>query len=411
MKAKSINKKRKKLLVYKILIGLFAVALLVMPKTVMTMTEIENKLLVTTIGIDKTEKGFEVSGTAVMPQEGQSGSTMRLSVSGEGKSISDALENLNQKMGKKLELGLCGLIVVGDTFGDEKVTPYLEYLLSSGKVIPGSYLLYATEKSAKELIEMANMVSEASSNGLSKLVEYNAHSTNAPAVTLHKFLSAIHGVSNCSYLPCLSVEEKQGLPSSSSASGGHSASSGQSSSGEKETEIKNLKEIIVLRDGKRIFKMDEEQTRGFTWTDPLSTRGLVTLPSFTVNGQSVGDIYCQLLEKDYKLKTGFSGGKPHATIYVDALLSLEDRYKISNLYRYDSVSENELDKELTSQYANEIKKEISSSIDALINNGCDAIGIEESLYRHNYKQYQKYENKGNAIREVTMHYVIKVKFK
>ena len=138
------------------------------------MPEIETKLLLTVLGLDKTENGYRVTATAVMPAESQNGATTRTDVESEEVSVSAALEKLSLKMGKRLELGLCGVVVVGDTFGDESPLPHLKYLLSSGKIIPGAYLIFADGMPAKKAIEMTNALSEASSNGLSTLVEHNA---------------------------------------------------------------------------------------------------------------------------------------------------------------------------------------------------------------------------------------------
>ncbi len=411
-------KKSKLLNVYKLAALVFIIALLVLPKAIISTPEIEAKLLITTLGFDRENEKIIVSGTAVMPSEAHDGSTMRLSVYAEGESLSEALSQLSVKMGKKLELGLCGLVVVGNTLAEESVLPYLEYLLSSGKIIPGAYLVYSPDRSAKEAIEMTNLLSEATSNGLSKLIEHNAQLTNMSAVTLHKFLSDSYGASKGCFMPCLRLEQKQGLPTSSGgggsgggSSGSNGASGGSSGNESTEAEINSLKKIMLFNNGVCAGEMDDEQTRGFTWTDKSSTRGLVTLKNFTVKDKSVGEIYCQLLDKSYEMKTEYKKGLPRVKLKVKALLAFEDRYKISNLYRYDNVSENELNKQLRSQFASSIKNEIAKAVDVMRNYGCDAIGIEQSLYRHNYKHYKNDASKGSHIQTIPIEIEVKVSFK
>ena len=175
--------KVKKLRIYSVLAFAFMLVLVLMPRQSSGMPEIENKLLITTIGIDKTTDGYSVSAVVVMPQENHGGSVSKIEADAEGKSLSEALEQMSIKMGKPLELGLCGLVIVGDTFGKEAITPHLSYLLSSGKIIPGAFLVASTDgKSAKKAIELANKLSDATSNVLSKLIEYNAVESNLPVV-------------------------------------------------------------------------------------------------------------------------------------------------------------------------------------------------------------------------------------
>ena len=208
MDLRTPKNKTKLLKIYKLMILFFVLVLILSPKSVTNRPEIETKLLLTSIGLDKVEDQYRVSATAVMPQESQNGSTMRLNVGVEADSVSAAFEKLSLKMGKKLELGLCGLIVIGDTFGDESILPHLNYLMASGKIIPGAYLVLSLGKSAKETIEMSNMLSEASSNGLSKLIEHNALDTNMPSITLLKFLSETGSVTKSSYIPCIEIGKK-----------------------------------------------------------------------------------------------------------------------------------------------------------------------------------------------------------
>ncbi len=408
--------KAKVLIVYKVLILLFVLVLIFMPKTVTAEPEIEQKLLITTMGIDKTDVGYEVSATAVMPQEGQDGSTMRLTVGAEGESISRALEMLCLKMGKRLELGLCGLIVVGNTFGDESLVPHFSYLLSSGKIIPGAYVLCSLDKKASDVVDLSNKLSAASSNGLSKLIEHNAIGTSMPAVTLLKFLSETGSITHASYLPCIEIEEKKGEGGSGGSSSGSSGSSGGgqnsgNSGTDGQAEIKALNTLVLYRDGVPMGVLDKTATRGYVWTDRRSVQGLVELEEFKVDGRDVGQIYCQLREKKYRLKTKFVNGKPEAHIHITAELELEDRHKLSDLYKYDGVSEKLLTDALVDAFSDKIESEVSAAITALKAVDCDIMLLSDNVYRYNYGQYKKLPEKQDLFKELKVVVHPSVKFK
>jgi hypothetical protein len=140
-----------RLRIYAVIVAVFTLVLAFLPKKTGGLPEIENKLLITVIGIDKKNDGYYLSATAVMPQEGQDGAVKRLTIGAKGDSVSNALEEIMIKMGKPLELGLCGLVIIGNTMDDESVIQHLNYLMSSGKIIPGAHLLYSPDCSAKDM--------------------------------------------------------------------------------------------------------------------------------------------------------------------------------------------------------------------------------------------------------------------
>ena len=408
MDLRTPKNKTKLLKIYKLMILFFILVLILSPKSVTNRPEIETKLLLTSIGLDKVEDQYRVSATAVMPQESQNGSTMRLNVGVE------AFEKLSLKMGKKLELGLCGLIVIGDTFGDESILPHLNYLMASGKIIPGAYLVLSPGKSAKETIEMSNMLSEASSNGLSKLIEHNALDTNMQSITLLKFLSETGSVTKSSYIPCIEIGKKdsgsdQEKPSDGGSDEGQSSGSGEDKKGE--TEIKSLSKIAFYRDGRQIKFLDDEQTRGFTWSNKTSTQGLVSLENLKVQDIDVGQIFCQLRSKKFKIKTGIDNGVPQTKMSVEVLLELEDRYKLSDLFKYYGISEEEINQNIKNQFAVKIENELVSVINVMKECDCDAMGLTTNLYKFHYNDYNNYPDKENILSAMQVDYDIKVKFK
>ena len=414
MDLRTPKNKTKLLKIYKLMILFFILVLILSPKSVTNRPEIETKLLLTSIGLDKVEDQYRVSATAVMPQESQNGSTMRLNVGVEADSVSAAFEKLSLKMGKKLELGLCGLIVIGDTFGDESILPHLNYLMASGKIIPGAYLVLSPGKSAKETIEMSNMLSEASSNGLSKLIEHNALDTNMPSITLLKFLSETGSVTKSSYIPCIEIGKKdsgsdQEKPSDGGSDEGQSSGSGEDKKGE--TEIKSLSKIAFYRDGRQIKFLDDEQTRGFTWSDKTSTQGLVSLENLKVQDIDAGQIFCQLRSKKFKIKTGIDNGVPQTKMSVEVLLELEDRYKLSDLFKYYGISEEEINQNIKNQFAVKIENELVSVINVMKECDCDAMGLTTNLYKFHYNDYNNYPDKENILSAMQVDYDIKVKFK
>lgn len=401
-KTRSPHAKSKKLLIYKILIVVFVVVLLATPNSVTNMPEIETKLLITVLGVDKSDEGYEVSATAVMPQEGQNGAIKNLSIDAKGESVSKALSMLGTKMGKQLELGLCGLVVLGKNMMDGGIEENLSYLLASGTIIPGAHLVLSPESSARDTIEKSNRLSEASSNGLASLVEYNAHSSTVAAVTLLRFLSESHGARKSSFLPCIVIKDKSDGGENGGSEGGGSESGGA------ETEISSINTVALFVRDKIVRRLTPQETLGFTWSDRTSTRGAFTLDDFTVNGINVGKIYSQLKDKSFSLETRLDADVPSAKLRVKASIAIEDRRKITLLFKDKSISDDTLTKELLTQFARAIEDEMRLAVAAMAEEGCDAMGIVDNMYRMHFAAYKSYEDKENLLKNTAITYDVDV---
>ena len=406
MQKNKTSDKVKRLRIYSIIAFAFMLVLVIMPRNSAGMPEIENKLLITTMGLDKTESGYTVSAVVVMPQENHGGAVSKIEAEAEGNSVSDALENISIKMGKPLELGLCGLVIIGDTFGSESIKPHLSYLLASGKIIPGAFLVAATNgMSANKAIELANKLSDAASNVLSKLIEYNALGSNLPVVSMLRFLGETNRKGESSFMPCLEISEgnqsggknASGSEKSSEKSG---ESSGDTKSG-KDSEIKSLGKIAVYKGGVRVAIADENITRGYTWSDKKSTLGLITLDELKIKDNDYGEIHCQMLAKKYSLETSFDGA-PHATIKVKTKLALEERSKLGEVVREGKVTEREIEEALKNGFEEKIKSEISAAVEFMRSGGADAFGFEDDLYRKHYREYAAYDKKEAVLGDITV---------
>ena len=402
MQKNKTSDKVKRLRIYSIIAFAFMLVLVIMPRNSAGMPEIENKLLITTMGLDKTPGGYTVSAVVVMPQENHGGAVSKIEAEAEGNSVSEALENISIKMGKPLELGLCGLVIVGDTFGDESIKPHLSYLLASGKIIPGAFLVAATNgMSANKAIELANKLSDAASNVLSKLIEYNAVGSNLPVVSMLRFLGETNRKGESSFMPCLEISEGDKSGEKSADGSEKSGESSGSSGSDKDSEIKSLGKIAVYKGGVRVAIADENVTRGYTWSDKKSTLGLITLDNLKIKNVDYGEIHCQMLTKKYSVETSLYGA-PHATIKIKAKLALEERSKLGEVVREGKVTEREVEEALKNGFEEKIKSEISTAVEFMRSGGADTFGFEDDLYRKHYREYAAYDKKAAVLDDITV---------
>ncbi len=390
-------KKKKLLNIYLLLSVAFILVLVVMPRKITAMPEIETKLLLTAIGIDREGEEYTLSATDVMPAESQDGTLKKLSVSASGKSVSDCFNALSIKTGKKLELGLCGLVLLGNSFETQCVLPDLKYLLSSGKIIPGAYLAYCPSSNAKEILEKANKLSSASSNGLATLLEHSELGNSVALTTLLEFLSDSASVTESAYMPCIEIADKKG-----------SKGEGENDKEEKkETEIKNLGEIALFKNGTMVEKLSEDEVKGLCWLDKNSVRGHVSLEKFTFDGEDRGSLYATLMDKSVSISAKKSN-LWKVKIKITATLNLEDRH-ILTIINEKNASEERISKEVREQFKQKVISDIERYVAVTKEYDCDAMGITEVIYRKNAKKYRKNAQASSVYQNTEIEYAIKIK--
>ncbi|MBR2989200.1 MAG: hypothetical protein IKC64_05715 [Clostridia bacterium] len=412
MNKKQTNK-QKRLNLYLTLAFIFALILIFTPKTLSGMPEIDNKLLVTIIALDKADDKIKVTGTAIMPGENQTPSVNRATVSGEGRSVSEALDQISVKNGKPVELGLCGAVIVGSGFESESVIPHLNYLVGSGKIIPGAYLLHSPVDTGENIIKMNNNLSKASSNGISKVVEYNAVSTNVATTTILRYLSTSASVSGSAYMPCIKLssddgkaKNKQGKSQSGGQSGEQSGEQGE----EKSSEISGLDSVALYKNGVRCALLSEEETKGYVWTDIRSTLGLVTLDKLSVNGKDFYNIPAQLLRKKFEIKCSFNNGKPTAKLKLNLTLGYDSTDVINQIYKEFKLSGKKMENLIKNGFIEQIKSSLKTAMNALKKYDCDSVGIVDKLYKFCHSEYKKYPNKSSIFDDIELEYEVSVRF-
>ena len=153
------------------------------------------------------------------------------------------------------------------------------------------------------------------------------------------------------------------------------------------------------------------ETRGYDWTDKNNTQGLVTVKNFTAGGIEAGEVYCQLIDKRVNIDVGFDGGVPTAKVKIDALMKFEERYKLSDLNKYAGVSEKELGERMKEQFAEKIKSNIDSAVEAMKRLDADVSGFTDRLYRFRNKEYAACENKERLLQNLVVTTEVNVKFR
>lgn len=294
-----------------------------------TSPEIEQRVIASVLGIDKTETGYSLTAQVVVPKRASEGDPMQEVVTADGESIPEGIDKLNRALGRNIELGHCGVIVVGNM----PDTGDLDYLLAGSILTTGTYLVHA--ENASDFIESVKSMSASAVTGLDGYINYSTASSSAATKQLLQFVSETASPSRTSYMPVLEADTGEGAPSDQGSGGaaaaaadGQNGGGGQSGGEEKTTTIKSAENTAIYVDGKFVGTFGEEETRGLAWIDRKSTRGYVGLEHFEAGGRDRGGVYAQLTRKSAKLKPYFKNGRPYVRFRIRAGLRLDDKHKL-----------------------------------------------------------------------------------
>lgn len=405
-------KSNKRLIIYKVLIILFVAVILILPETMSQIPEIDMRVLVTVIGIDESDKGVKTSAQVIIPMMAGEGQIIQEVVEAEGATLSEALDKLNITMGRKVELGHCGMVVLGNKISEVGVEKYLKFLLSSGKISAGCSLV-TSDTEASKFIDNANKLSEASSSGINNFITYSNSGAHIATVSLLGFLSESNSITETSSIPFVEIKEKPEENSSGSAGESESGKGGGAGGGSeksKPTEIKNVESLMVFKNGKSVKKISKEETRGFTWIDNDSDKGLVFIEDFKVGEHHAGPISTNLKKKRVNSSIRIKDGIPVVTFKLDVYLQINDRHSLSELWKENNLDENQLNAALNEAFNEKIRGEIQQAIDVSKEINCDIFGFATKLKKFHFKDFKKYiDNGGDVLKNIQVEYKIKTR--
>lgn len=368
---------RKKLLIYKILLFVFAFAVAFLPATASRNLEVNSRVVVEMLGVDGTDKGIEVTAQYVMPTE-TDGATTKDKVSVEGETLTEAVELLNTALGRRAELGQCSVVVVGSEL-DPNV---LGTLMTATDVTADVYLTAATDK-AKDLVgDMTDFMKKSGATD-ADFIAYSAKKAHIATVTLLNFLSDLDSASGTAFIPVVEMLEsgsdeqsgqesegssKDGGGGSGSASGGGGACGGGEQSG-----MKVEKLALYVKDG-RAAVLEAESARGVAWVSAPIEKGIVTA-DVTYRGDTVEAVSARLLKKCAEISADAKNDR--ATVRLKATLEPNgDKFNLLDAKGKDASNA------IKSAFADKIRGEIEQAFSDARAVKTDPLFIGRTFYRY-----------------------------
>lgn len=384
---------------FKIFLAVFAVVLALSPSTFKRVPDIEQRVVAGVLGLDAAQDGYKVSAQVIIPKRATEGEPKQEVVDAEGKSVSEAIDKLNRAMGRRADLGHCGVIVVGRALAERGIKKELEYLFAGGIVTPGTNLI-CTQTEAGEFIEGALNMAADSITGLDSFITYSSSGSHTATLDLNRFLSSTEGESHTSYMPVLELNEQEGesetQPAASQEGGGE----------QKQATIKSAETVAVFYDGALKGILDAELTRGLVWTDKHSDSGQIQLDDFVYDGKSYGGIYACLRYKRRAYCARFENGNPVFTVKLHVKAELQDKHTLHELASV--VGLEKATALIEDAFAEKIEKEIADTFAAGLDMGADIFEVRAAFYRTQFDEYAAY-GKDTFLNDVALRFKIQMK--
>ncbi len=355
--------------------------------------------VVTAIGIDKLEDEFEISLQYILPYKSGAENELKLS-SIKGKNLSEALELMALHFGKNSGFAHCKMIILNDLACSENITSIFDFFIKI-KTNTNEMFIINTNKSAKDLLSSANSLN----SDLYIVMNCNCYTAYQrhyqELEKIGDYYDSYFGETKCLVLTVMNVEEEE--PSSSSSSEGSStgassndssgsSSSGSSSSSSSQKKLKNDGILAILKNGKKILELTEEESVNLSLFNKAILDHFFTVEHFSDDLYTDAQITFDIYNKGLKIKTSFVDGVPHYTL--DLKLNVRLNQITSDVIKSDyyDLSKINISDKLKKALSDNVRERLVSAEANFKANKYDVVDCFSHFYKFQNKEFKQYLN-------------------
>lgn len=425
--------------------------LVFVPQSFSYQAKLNMRVIVTGMGIDKVEDGYEITAQVVMPTPGSEsggGNATLGFISEIGVNVSDGVQKIAYKIGKTAGFSHMSFLIVGQNMLEDNLAESLDYFVRDPE-LNTSVMMLISPTTAKDMLSKTETLELSAGVGLQKVFIYKQSSFNGVMMPIEEFVNNAFGLSKSSAVGGILITEEgeeelgkstsetlsssenglsssgesgsssgensgsesggqsgQGNNGSSSGGGGGSKSTGSSQDGR----IKYYNDVYYFKRGKFIGKFEkEEELLGFFLTDNVSNNGEFTVKNVNGGVLKNATVGIQFREEKTRKKINFKEGKPVFELQimfkdVRIVELLNDGALTEKIYR-------DPDEEMVSAIKKAIEKKVERDImqtfEKAKTDDVDIFKIADKCYQFKPKQWKKfYEEHGEAYLD---HVEVKVK--
>ncbi len=404
----------KKLFLNRYFIILAVLLICFLPVAITQEAESESDAIVTAIGIDyfPQEDNIELSLQVVVPTPSAQYSQQLSVVSTKEKTVSRGVSFLSLRLGKNISFPHCKAIVFNDDATKQGVEKHLDYIIRN-KANSNSIVLINTKDSAKEMLNSISDIDNSLYFSLNNSGGFNKEYIRGRQLSLGDFYKTYQSNNSSCIMGDVSLEKASevGMVSIPSMSGGGDSSGGASQSGKEQKTVVNNGESSLIKNGKKVKSLSAEETMGFNWFDPATTKGFLLVEGVEDSLYKDAKVGVELEVKKTKIDTYFEENTPVykliLTLYVRIAEIVEEK-KVDRIY---DENHSYLTRALKDKIKEKIEANILQTIATAKEYNADIMQAGKTLNKYHHTKYQKYlkQNKENPLQNIKFEYDIKLK--
>lgn len=380
----------------------------------------------TSIGIDESEEGIEVSILAFVITPSKNYSESFYFLSAKAQNPAEAVELIAHSVGKRVVLAHAGVVVLGNEFAKNGVIEELNYLFRS-HTIANDVFLITTNVTAKEFLQEEQKLITDAGIRLEELGVYNQKNSFFNDINLDSFYKGYFSESKTSvtaYMELLSESQSSQSFATGESSSGSESQSGENqeggSSGSQKTQekkfIQNLSRASVFYDGKLKTVLSEEETKGINWTSTALHDVKITIDNVNDENFSNAQLVYKVENVSINKKGYFVRGVPVVEYNVLLIVDIDEVVsEIGDITNNITSGKTYLTSTVKKKLEAKVKKEFSKGLNNLIINSTDALDALKILQKGSFSQTKKWlnslnlENKKDYLRFIDFRMTVSVR--
>ncbi len=344
--------------------------------------ELDNLAIVTGIGIDKAEEGYEATVQIINPAEVAAKQlTTRTAVStysASGKSLFDAIRNLIEVTPRKVYMSHTRIVIFSEELAKTGINDTIDFLVRDHELRTDFYLAIAKASSAKEILNILTPLEKIPASKMYATIESSErYLAQTRTVKIQKFTSDLLLEGQHPFLTGIYIQGNTDIGNSI----------------ENVEKIDSPAKILVdhigaMKGDQLIGWLDHKESKGFNYLTGKVKNSTEMIPCNEDNKYTSFEV----ISTDKKIKGKLEDGKPTFTIDIKAK---------ANVAQSDcnmKISKPKTLKKLEEDLNKEISKTATLALETIQNDlQSDIVGFGELLHRTKNKDWLKIKDQWDEI--------------
>ncbi len=359
--------------------------------------ELDNLAVVTGIGVDVVDEGYEITVQIINPAEVAAKQlTTRTAVStysATGKSMFDAIRNLIEVTPRKVYLSHTRIVIFSEELAKNGISDTLDFMVRDHELRTDFYLVVAKGSNAKKMLQILTPLEKIPASKIYATIETSEkYLAQTRTVKIQKFTSDLLLKGQHPFLTGIYTDNADRI--------GNSVENVESIESPAKIFVDH---IAVMNNDQLVGWLNREESKGFNYL----TGKVKNSTEIVSCGEEDKNTSFEIIGMDKKIKGEFKSGTPTFTVDIKVKADVAQNDCKLKLSKPSTI------KQLEKKLNKEIKKTTTASLEAIQNDfQSDIIGFGELLHRTKHKEWKKVKTNWDEIfpeAEITVNIQSKIK--